>query len=155
MVNPIPDGYPRVIPYLSVRGADAAIRFYSEVFGATERMRLNAPDGSVAHAEIEVGDALIMVADENLEWGNKSPATLGGSPVTIAIYSEDVDATVRRAEENGATVVSQVKDEFYGDRVGMITDPFGHSWHIATHIEDVSPEEMERRAAEMFGTPAS
>lgn len=153
MVNPIPENYPRVSPYLSVQGGKDAIAFYSEVFGATLRgdEAMTAPDGSIAHAELEIGGSLIMLADENPEFGNKSPKTVGGTPVTMMIYVEDVDATVKLAVEKGSTVVQEPKDEFYGDRIGLITDPFGHAWHIGSHVEDVSDEEMKKRAAELFG----
>lgn len=151
MPKPIPDNYPRVSAGLTVKGAAAAIDFYTEVFGATQRGdRFTMPDGSVAHAELEIGDSMIMLSDENPEFSNKSPETIGGSPVTVVIYVEDVDATVKEAVAHGATIASEVKDEFYGDRVGMVVDPFGHSWHVASHIEDVSEEEMAKRMSEMF-----
>lgn len=150
MVNAIPDNYPRISPYLTVKGASDAIDFYAAVFGATERGRLAAPDGSIAHAELAIGDSVLMLADENADWGNKAPGAFGGSPVTVAVYVQDVDATVTQAAALGATVPMEPKDEFYGDRVAMVVDPFGHSWHVATHIEDVSMEEMGKRAAAMF-----
>ncbi|SNR76115.1 PhnB protein [Haloechinothrix alba] len=153
MPKPIPDNYPRVIPHLSVNGAAEAITFYSEVFGATERgERFTTPDGSIAHAELQVGDAVIMLADEDPEFGNRGPHAFGGTPVTIMLYVEDVDATVQRAVQNGATLEQPVTDEFYGDRVGRVTDPFGYAWHVATHVEDVSDEEMAQRAAALFGS---
>jgi PhnB protein len=151
MAKALPDNYPRVIPYLTVKGATEAIAFYGEVFDATKRGDVfTMPDGTVGHAELQVGDSVIMLADENPEFGNRSPEAVGGTPVTVMIYVEDVDATVERAVAKGATLAEPVKDEFYGDRVGMLTDPYGHVWHVATHVEDVSDEEMARRVAEMF-----
>ena len=146
-VKPIPDGYPRVTPYLAVDGAAAAIDFYTAVFGAKERMRMGGPDGKIGHAELAIGDSLIMLADEFPEFGNLGPKTIGGSPVMIAIYVEDVDAVFARALEAGATELRAIEDQFYGDRTGQIEDPFGHRWSVATHVEDVPPEEMEARAA--------
>jgi PhnB protein len=148
-VKPIPDGYPRVSPYLVVDGAQKAIEFYTTVLGATERMRMPGPDGRIGHAELEVGDSLIMLADEFPDMGAKAPAAYGGSPVTISVYVEDVDATFARATEAGATVVRPLENQFYGDRSATFDDPFGHRWTIATHVEDVPPEEMSRRMAEM------
>jgi PhnB protein len=148
-VKPIPDGYPRVSPYLVVDGAQKAIEFYTTVLGATERMRMDGPDGRIGHAELEVGDSLIMLADEFPEMGAKGPAAYGGSPVSISVYVEDVDAIFDKATEAGATVVRPLENQFYGDRSATFDDPFGHRWTIATHVEDVSPEEMGRRAAEM------
>lgn len=150
MVNPIPDGYPRVIPYLTVDGASAAIDFYTSVFGATERMRMPAPGGTIGHAEIEIGDSLVMLADTS-DMSGPSPAKLGGSPVTVMLYVPDVDATYERALAEGAESMSAPQDQFYGDRSAGIVDPFGHRWHIASHIEDVSEEEVGRRMKEMFG----
>ncbi|MBD8505746.1 VOC family protein [Hoyosella sp. G463] len=141
---------PSVTPYLTIKGADAAIAFYKEVFGATEGLRLSMPDGGVGHAELTIGNGMIMLADENLDWGNRSPVTLGGSPVTIALSVEDVDAVVEKAVAKGSTLQMPVSNEFYGERVGVITDPFGHAWHISTHIEDVSEEELHKRMAAMF-----
>jgi PhnB protein len=145
-VKPIPEGYHSVTPYLVIRGAAAAIDFYKKAFGATELFRFPAPDGKIGHAEIKIGDSPIMLADENPDMGYKSPQSLGGSPVSLMIYLEDVDTVFNRAVEAGATVREAVQDKFYGDRNATVTDPFGHNWHIATHKEDVSPEEMERRA---------
>ena len=150
-VKPIPDGYPRVSPHLSVVGAAKAIDFYKEVLGATERMRMGTPDGPIAHAEIQVGDSVIMIGEEIPDGTDPSPATLGGSPVALFVYVEDVDDVYRRAISSGATTVREPEDHFYGDRVAMFDDPFGHRWNIATHIEDVSPEEMQKRAAEAMG----
>jgi PhnB protein len=148
-VKPIPDGYPRVSPYLVVDGAQKAIEFYVNVLGATERMRMPGPDGRIAHAELEVGDSLIMLADEFPDMGAKAPAAFGGSPVSIMVYVDDVDATYNKATEAGATEVRPLENQFYGDRSATFDDPFGHRWTIATHVEDVSPEEMGRRMAEM------
>jgi PhnB protein len=148
-VKPIPDTYPRVTPHLSIDGAADAIDFYKSVLGATERMRMAMPDGTVAHAEIEVGGSVIMIGDEKWPGGNEpSPTTLGGSPVALFIYVEDVDAVFRRAVDNGAVTVQEPENHFYGDRVAMFDDPYGHRWNLATHIENVSPEEVERRAAQ-------
>jgi PhnB protein len=151
-VQPIPDGYPRVTPYLIVDDGDAAIRFYTEVLGAKERMRMGGPDGKVGHAELELGNSLIMLADEHPEMGARSPKTIGGSPVSIHTYVEDVDAVFEAALAAGATQKQPVEDKFYGDRSGGFEDPFGHGWSIATHVEDVPPDEMERRAAEVMSS---
>jgi PhnB protein len=150
-VKPIPDNYPRVSPHLSVAGAAAAIDFYTSVLGATERMRMGAPDGTIAHAEIEIGGSVIMVGEEVPGGRDPSPTTLGGSPVALFLYVEDVDGVFKRAVEEGAKVVQAPEDHFYGDRVAMFDDPFGHRWNIATHVEDVSPEQMQQRAAEAIG----
>ena len=149
MTKPIPDGYPRVTPYLSVDDAAKALDFYKSVLDATERLRLDGPGGKIAHAELGIGDSVIMLADEFPDMGNKSPRTLGGSPVTVFVYVEDVDATFRKALDAGAREVEPVEDKFYGDRAGQFEDPFGHLWSVGSHIEDVSPEEMERRMAQM------
>ncbi|HEX8067882.1 MAG TPA: VOC family protein [Thermoleophilaceae bacterium] len=148
-VKPIPDGYPQVTPYLIVDGADAAIEFYAKVLGAKERMRMGGPDGRVGHAELEVGSGLLMLADEHPDMGARGPRSIGGTPVTISVYVEDADAVFAAALDAGATELRGVEDHFYGDRAGHFEDPFGHHWHIATHVEDVPPEEMERRAAEL------
>jgi PhnB protein len=150
-VKPIPDGYPQVIPYLSVNGAEAAIDFYVKVFGATEKVRMPGPDGQIGHAELQIGDSLVMLADSNPDMGGKTPAELGGTPVTMMVYIEDVDAVFDRAINAGATAERKVEDQFYGDRAGQFVDPFGHKWFIATHVEDISPEEMEKRAAKAMG----
>ena len=150
-VQPIPEGYPRVMPYLNVAGAADAIDFYCKVLGATERMRMGGPDGATGHAEIEIGGSVIMLADESQEMGNKSPATLGGTPVSIMLYVEDADATYAAAIAAGASEIAPLEDKFYGDRSGMFKDPWGHEWTVASHVEDVSEEEMGRRMAEMMG----
>ncbi|HLM26643.1 MAG TPA: VOC family protein [Thermoleophilaceae bacterium] len=146
-VKPIPDNYPRVTPYLHVNGAAEAIDFYCRVLGATERARMPGPDGKLGHAEIDVGDAVIMLADEHPDSGALGPKTVGGTPVTIHVYVEDVDAVHQAALDAGATEMRAVENQFYGDRSGQFEDPFGHHWNIATHVEDVPPEEMEERAA--------
>jgi PhnB protein len=148
-VKAIPDSYPRVSPHLSVKGAAEAIDFYSAVLGAEERMRMEMPDGTVAHAEIQIGDSVIMVGEEVPGGADPSPETLGGSPVALFVYLEDVDDAFKRAIDAGARPVREPEDHFYGDRVAMFDDPQGHRWNIATHIEDVPPEEMQRRAAAM------
>jgi PhnB protein len=151
-VKPIPEGYPQVTPYLCVEGANRAIEYYSTVFGARERMRMGAPDGKVGHAELEIGDSLLMLADEFPEMGMRSPRAVGGTPVTISVYVDDVDGVFERAVQGGAKPLRQVENQFYGDRTGQFEDPFGHRWSISTHVEDVSPDEMERRAAEAMGS---
>jgi PhnB protein len=148
-VKPTPDGYRSLTPYLIVDGAAKAIEFYKSVFGARERMRLDGPGGKVGHAELEIGDSLIMLADEHPHMGAVGPRTVGGTPVSLHLYVADVDAVAGRATDAGGKVVHPVEDKFYGDRGGTIEDPWGHRWHIATHIEDVSPEEINRRAAEL------
>ena len=150
-VNPIPEDYPQVIPYLTVDDAAAAIDFYCSVLGAKERTRMPGPDGRVGHAELDIGRSMIMLADTFPEMGNSSPPTLGGTPVTVMVYVEDVDDVYRRAVEAGATADRPVEDQFYGDRAGQFTDPFGHKWFVATHVEDVPPEEMAKRAAAAMG----
>jgi PhnB protein len=147
-VKPIPDGYHTLTPYLIVSDGAAAIAYYKSVLGATERLRLTRPDGKIGHAELTVGDSIVMLADEYPAHGARAPSAFGGSPVTLHLYVEDVDAVVARAAAAGATLTRAVRDQFYGDRAGMVTDPFGHAWHIATHIENVPPEEIDRRAAE-------
>jgi PhnB protein len=148
-VKPIPDEYPRVTPYLIVDGASAAIEFYERVFGAIERTRMPGPDGKIGHAELQLGDSMIMLADEYPEMDQRSPKTIGGTPVTLSVYVEDVDDTFDRAVQAGAKALRPVELQFYGDRAGQFEDPFGHRWSIATHVEDVPPEEMAKRAAAM------
>ncbi len=148
-VKPIPDGYHTVTPYLIVKGAAAALEFYKKAFGATETVRMDAPGGKVGHAEIRIGDSVIMMADEHVEMDARSPQSLGGSPVSILLYVEDVDARVKQAVSAGATIRGAVEDKFYGDRMGSVVDPFGHVWHIGTHKEDVSPQEMRKRMEAM------
>ncbi|MEU6861289.1 VOC family protein [Glycomyces sp. NPDC046736] len=146
-VRPVPEGYPRVTPYLHVDGAADAIGFYISVLGATERSRMDGPDGRVGHAELAIGDSMIMLADEYPEMDVRGPRHFGGTPVSIHVYVPDVDAVVAAALAAGATQLREVTDEFYGDRIGSFEDPWGHRWHVASHVEDVTPEEMERRAA--------
>ncbi len=151
-VNPIPKGFTTVTPYLNVRNASEAIEFYKRAFGAIETGRISMPDGSVGHAELEIGNAKIMIADENESWGNKGPATLGGTPVALCLYVKNVDEVYARAIKEGAKPRGnmEVKDEFYGDRAGSVIDPFGHQWFIMTHIEDLTFEEMQQRSDAMF-----
>jgi PhnB protein len=149
-VKPIPEGYPPLTPYLCVAGASDAIAFYRQVLGATERMRMPAPDGKVGHAELLIGDALIMLADEFPDMDFHSPKTVGGTPVTIYVYVEDVDDVFARALAAGATSLRPVENQFYGDRSGQFEDPFGHRWSVATHVEDVAPDELAARAAKMM-----
>ncbi len=148
-VKPIPDGYHTVTPYLYVNNAAGAIEFYKKAFNAEELMRHPGPGGKIMHSEFRVGDSIIMMADEFPEMGVKSPQAYGGSPVSLCLYVTDVDARFNQALAAGAKVVRPLKDQFYGDRSGTLTDPFGHTWTIATHKEDVSPEEMNRRMAAM------
>jgi PhnB protein len=145
-VKPIPEGYHSVTPYLIVNGAAQAIAFYEQAFGAEELYRMPMPDGRVGHAELRFGDSRIMLADEHPDVGALGPGSVGGTPVTIHLYVEDVDATFARATAAGARVTRPVADQFYGDRLGVLTDPFGHVWSVATHREDVSHEELRRRA---------
>jgi PhnB protein len=145
-VKPIPDGYHSVTPYLVVKRAARAIDFYKNVFGASERMRMNGPNGTIGHAEIEVGDSVVMLADEFPDMGFRSPQSVGGTAVTLVLYVEDVDSCFNRAVAAGAKPLRPVEDQFYGDRSGTLEDPFGHVWTISTHKEDVPPEELRRRA---------
>jgi len=149
MVQAIPAGYAGVTPYLIIRGASRALEFYKKAFGASELMRFPTPDGQIAHAEMKIGEGIFMLADESPGEGYKSPETLGGTPVSMMFYVKDVDALFARATAAGGVVKQALKDQFYGDRSGTLADPFGHTWTIATHVEDVSPEEMQRRMAAM------
>ena len=146
-VKPIPEGYNGVTPYLIVDGAAEAIEFYKRAFGAVETFRMEGPEGKIGHAELKVGDSHVMLADENPAMGARGPKTVGGSPISLVLYVEDVDAVVARAVEAGAKLTREVADQFYGDRTGGVEDPFGHAWYVATHVEDVSSEEMKKRAA--------
>jgi PhnB protein len=148
-VRPVPEGHPTVSPYLIVNDGAAALDFYKKAFGAVELMRHIDPTGKVGHAEITIGDSVIMLADEFPDFGARSPRSIGGSPVGTHLYVEGVDALASRAIAAGAKVVRPVQDQFYGDRNGTFEDPFGHIWHISTHIEDVSPEELSRRVASL------
>jgi uncharacterized glyoxalase superfamily protein PhnB len=150
-VKPIPDGYHSINPSLIIQGADKAIAFYNKAFGAQELFRMPGPDGkSIVHAEIKIGDTVVFLSDEMKEMGNHSPQSLGGSPVTLFMYVEDVDASFKRAVDAGATARMPPMDMFWGDRFGSLVDPFGHQWSMATHKEDVSPEEMAKRSKEAF-----
>ncbi len=145
-VKPIPEGYHSVTPYLIVDDAAGAIAFYKQAFGATEVMRMPAPGGRVGHAELKIGDSRIMLADEFPDMGARGPKAFGGTPVSLHLYVEDVDAVVKRALAAGAKEVRPIKDQFYGDRLGSVADPSGHVWHISTHKEDMSVDELKRRA---------
>lgn len=146
-VKTIPEGYHVVTPYLSIKGAASAIEFYKQAFGATEVMRINGPGGTIGHAEIAIGDSRIMLADEFPQMNFRGPKSIGGSPVHLHMWVDDVDTKFPQAIAAGAKVLRPVADQFYGDRTGSLEDPFGHVWHLATHKEDISPEEMQRRAA--------
>ncbi|MEU9702441.1 VOC family protein [Streptomyces sp. NPDC047981] len=152
-VKPVPEGYPSLTPYLSVDGAAAAIDFYVAVLGATERMRMPAPGGTIGHAELEVGDSLLMLADPYPDIDFRSPKALGGTPLTLHLYVEDVDAVFAKALAHGARELKPVTNEFYGDRIGQFEDPFGHRWSVATHVEDVSEAEMAERAEKAMDSP--
>jgi PhnB protein len=146
MAKSIPDGYPRLTPYLIVDDANAAIDFYISVLGASERMRMAGPDGRVGHAELNIGDSMIMLADEYPDMDVRGSRTVGGTPVTLHVYVENVDEVFERALGAGATALRQLENKFYGDRSGQFEDPFGHRWDVASHVEDVPPEEMAKRA---------
>jgi PhnB protein len=146
MAKAIPDGYHSVTPYLAVDGAENAIKFYEQAFGAKERTRMQSPDGKIAHAEIEIGDSVVMLSDPLPDFVTKSPRELGGTSASIMLYVEDVDATIQQAIDAGATLEREIEDQFWGDRFGAVVDPYGHMWSIATHVEDVPPEEMAKRA---------
>jgi PhnB protein len=154
-VRPVPEGYSTVTPYLIVAGAARAIDFYTRVFNAKELMRFAGPGDTIGHAEIQIGDSRIMLADEHPQMGYRSPKALGGSATSIMLYVEDVDRVFKRAVDAGATTHQELKDQFYGDRSGTVIDPFGHVWTIATHVEDVSPEEMQRRMEAQSAAPAT
>jgi PhnB protein len=145
-VKPIPEGYRTVTPYLAVDDAAEAIEYYKKAFGATERVRMEAPGGKIGHAELEIGDSLVMLSDALPQFSTRPPNELGGTSVSVFMYVEDVDAVVKQAIDAGATVTMEIADQFWGDRFGSVQDPFGHLWSIATHVEDVPPEEMEERA---------
>ena len=148
-VNPIPEDYPRLMAYLSVDGASDAMAFYTEVFGFSERMRMPGPDNMIAHAELELAGSVLMLADSAMAEDFPTPAKLGGTAVNMTLYTEDVDATHKAALAKGAKELRAPEDQFYGDRASTIEDPWGHRWSLMTHVEDVSPEEMEKRMAEM------
>lgn len=153
--KPIPEGYHAATPYLIIKGAAEAIEFYKRAFGASELLRMADPQGRVGHAEIKIGDSVIMLADEHPAMGYRSPRSLGGSSVSILLYLEDVDTVFQRAVKTGARVLRPVANQFYGDRSGTLEDPFGHVWTVATHVEDVPPEEMQRRAEAAMRSAAS
>ena len=144
--KPIPDGYHSVTPYLIVKGGADALNFYKRAFGAVEMMRMASPDGRIGHAEIKIGDSVIMLADEHPEMGHRSPQSLGGAGVGLMVYVDKVDEVFKQAVASGAKELQPLKNQFYGDRSGTLQDPFGHQWTLATHIEDVAPDEMRRRA---------
>ncbi len=153
----IPNGYNILTPYINVKDAVRAIEFYKKAFGAKEVGRITMPDGTIAHSEIQIGDSKIWISEENVQWGNLSPQTIGDSPVCLCLYVEDVDTVFARALKAGAKVTGdmEVKDQFYGDRTGSLTDPFGHKWSIMTHVADVSFEEMQKLSDKMFSTGQS
>jgi PhnB protein len=150
-VKPIPDEYPELTPYICVDGAEEAIEFYKKVFGARERMRMPGPDGKIGHAEVQIGNSVLMLSDEAPEFGAQAPKRFGGTPVTLSIYVDDVDSVFKKALAAGAKQLRAVENQFYGDRSGQFEDPFGHKWSVATHVEDVAPDEMARRAAALAG----
>lgn len=150
MAKAIPDGYHAVTPYLVIDGAAKAIDFYKRAFGAVEVMRMPDPNGKIGHAEIRIGDSHIMLADEYPDMGYRGPTSLGGAAVTLMVYVDNADETFRQALACGAQEMQPLKDQFYGDRSGTVKDPFGHIWTIATHVEDIAPDEMERRATQYF-----
>jgi PhnB protein len=153
--KPIPEGYHTLTPYLAVDDAAQAIEYYKKVFGAKERMRMDAPDGKIGHAELEIGDSMVMLSDPFPQATTRPPKELGATSASVFMYVEDVDAVVKQAVDAGATITMEVADQFWGDRFGSIQDPFGHSWAIATHVEDVPPEEMAERAKEAMASMAS
>jgi PhnB protein len=153
-VKKIPDGHNRVSPYLIVNGAERALDFYTQAFGAVEIFRHKAPDGKIGHAEVRIGDTIIMLADEFPAHDAHGPRKFGGSPVSLHLYCEDVDAVAAKAVAAGGKMKRPVADQFYGDRLGTLEDPFGHTWHLSMHIEDVAPEELDRRAKKAMAEQA-
>jgi PhnB protein len=154
-VKPIPEGYHTVTPYLAVDDAAEAIEYYKKAFGAKERARMEAPEGRIGHAELEIGDSLVMLSDPFPQATTRSPKELGGTSASIFLYVEDVDAVVKQAVDTGSTITMEVADQFWGDRFGTVQDPFGHLWSIATHVEDVPPEEMAERAKAAMASMSS
>jgi PhnB protein len=154
-VQPVPEGYHTITPYLAVDDATAAIDFYQRAFGAKERGRMAGPDDKIAHAELEIGDSIVMLADPFPQFATRTPKELGGTSVGVFLYVDDVDAVYKQAIDAGATSTMEPDDMFWGDRFGSVTDPFGHSWQIATHVEDVSPEEMAKRSEEFMAAMAT
>jgi PhnB protein len=155
MTKPIPAGYHTVTPYLTLGDATAAIEFYKDAFGATERVRMEAPDGKIGHAELEIGDSLVMLADAMPQSTTRSPRELGGTSAGVFLYVADVDAVVQQAAKAGATITQEVTDMFWGDRFGSLTDPYGHVWSVATHVEDLTPAEIAERAKHAMGAMSS
>ncbi len=151
MVQPVPENYPSVTPYLCVEGAAEAIEFYKKAFGAKERMRLPLPDGKLAHAELEIRGSVFMLSDAMPDWGAHSPKHFGGSPVSFMLYVEDCDAAMKQATAAGATEERPLEDQFYGDRTGTVKDPYGHQWTLASHVKDMTPEEMMAAMKETMG----
>jgi PhnB protein len=154
-VKPIPEGYTSITPYLTVDDGEKAIEFYKRAFGAVERGRMAAPDGKIAHAELQIGNAIIMLSDKFPQFVSESPKELGGTTVAIFLFVEDVDAVVQGAAKAGATITMQPEDQFWGDRMGHVADPFGHLWLIATRVEDLAPEEIAARGQEVFASMGS
>jgi PhnB protein len=154
-VKPVPEGYHTVTPYLAVDDATKAIEFYKRAFGATEQVKMEGPPGKIGHAELKIGDSLIMLSDPMPMANTKPPKEIGGTSASIFLYVEDVDEVVQQAIDAGATVLQEVQDQFWGDRFGSVQDPFGHQWSVATHVEDVEPQEMERRAQEAMAAMGS
>jgi PhnB protein len=154
-VKPIPEGYHSVTPYLAVDDAAEAIEYYKKAFGAKERGRMDAPEGKIGHAELEIGDSIVMLSDPFPQMTTRTPKELGGTSASVFMYVEDVDAVVKQAVDAGATITMEIADQFWGDRYGSVTDPFGHLWSIATHVEDVSPEEMAERSREAMAAMTS
>lgn len=150
-VDPVPNDRHGVIPYLAVAGCASAIEFYTKVFGATETFRMEQPDGRIGHAELSIGGRVIYLCDEFPDYGTVGPRSIGGTPVMLHLYVTDVDAVAQRAADEGATILRAVENQFYGDRGGKLRDPFGHVWWVASHIEDVSPEDLAERAKKRFG----
>jgi PhnB protein len=153
-VKPIPEGYTGISPYLTVDDGKRAIEFYKQAFGATERGRMTAPDGRIAHAELQIGDAVLMLCDSFPQFVTQTPTEVGGTTVGIFLYVEDVDAVVQQAAAAGATVTREPEDQFWGDRLGLLTDPYGHVWHVATRVEELAPEEIAARSREVFASMA-
>jgi PhnB protein len=153
--KPVPEGYNTVTPYLAVEDAAKAIEYYKQAFGAKEGVRMDAPDGKIAHAELDIGDSKIMLSDPFPQFATQPPKDLGGTSVSVMLYVEDVDTFVQRAVDAGAKIETEVQDQFWGDRFGTISDPFGHVWSVATHVEDVPPEEMAERAKAAMAAMAS
>jgi PhnB protein len=151
-VKPIPDGYDNVIPYLTVDDGKGAIEFYKRAFGATDRGSMASPDGRIAHAELEIGGGLVMLSDRFPQSTARTPKELGGTTVALFLYAEDVDAVVKKAAEAGGEITMEPEDQFWGDRLGQVTDPYGNVWQIATHVEDLTPEEIEARGREAMAT---